>query len=194
MTHDFAKIRPEPLLEKKPAQTPPAWSMMFTGILVGAALGVFGCVLFYMSGQVPPLTNDNVAGNAPNPQPAAAVQTPASDPLPAEEEALRLEFYTELPSYEVSVDAVPVHVASPEDPLPVPYMLQTGAFQQRSAAEQEVRRQQTLGLNVLVKTQQLTGRTLYLVQSGPYRTHGQLDDAERILRRNNIPALRTSIQ
>lgn len=193
MTHDFAKIRPEPLLEKKPAQTPPAWSMMFTGILVGAALGVFGCILFYMSGQVPPLATSTVAGNVTNTQ-TATVQNPASEPPPTEEEALRLEFYTELPSYEVSVDAVPVHVASPEDPLPVPYMLQTGAFQQRSAAEQEVQRQQALGLNVLVKTQQLTGRTLYLVQSGPYRTHGQLDEAERILRRNNIPALRTSFQ
>ena len=46
MTQDFAKIRPEPLLEQKPVEAPPAWSLMFTGVLVGITLGIFACVLF----------------------------------------------------------------------------------------------------------------------------------------------------
>ena len=41
MTQDFAKIRPEPLLEQKPVAAPPAWSLMFTGVLVGITIGVF---------------------------------------------------------------------------------------------------------------------------------------------------------
>ena len=58
----------------------------------------------------------------------------------------------------------------------------------------EMRRQQDLGLNVIVKTQGLVGRTLFLVQSGPYTTNGELDGAEQILRRNNIPSLRMAVQ
>ncbi len=193
MTHDFAKIRPEPLLDKKPAQNPPAWSMMVTGILVGAALGVFGCVLLYISGQIPALTTTEIVTVTSSPAQTLVGNTGNTD-QPAENQPLRLEFYTELPSYEVDVDTIPVDVASPDDPLPVRYMLQSGAFQQRALAEQEVQRQQSLGLNVRVKSEQLTGRTLFLVQSGPYETHGQLDEAERTLRRNNIPALRTSVQ
>jgi len=190
MTHDFAKIRPEPVLEKKPAPTPPAWSMMVTGILVGMALGVFGCVLLYLSGRVPPLTTAQVVQPAAGPR---GQNESAQEPSAEAENGLQLEFYTELPSYEVPVDATPVDVAEADDPLPVPYLLQSGAFQQHARAEQERLRQQALGLQVRVRSQQVTGRTLYLVQSGPYHTHGQLADAERILRRNNIGFLRTSV-
>ncbi|MEX2470443.1 MAG: SPOR domain-containing protein [Pseudohongiellaceae bacterium] len=191
MSHDFAKIRPEPLLDKKPAQAPPAWSMMVTGILVGMALGVFGCVLLYLSGRVPPPPSVAAA------QPVAgtrAVSSAPAEPAAAGDNGLQLEFYTELPIYEVPVDATPVDVAAADDPLPVPYLLQSGAFQQRERAEQEMQRQQSLGLQVRVRSQQITGRTLFLVQSGPYRTHGQLAEAERILRRNNIGFLRTSVE
>ena len=69
MTQDFAKIRPEPLLERKPVEAPPAWSLMGTGIIVGITIGVLACVLFYLSGNIPPL---NIA------QPALATATPFS--------------------------------------------------------------------------------------------------------------------
>ena len=70
MTQDFAKIRPEPLLERKPVKAPPAWSLMVTGIVVGITIGVLACVLFYLSGNIPPL---NIA------QPAQASVTPSSE-------------------------------------------------------------------------------------------------------------------
>jgi len=110
--------------------------------------------------------------------------------------ALELEFYTELQNYEVTVDAIPVDLSS-QDParvLSVSYMLQAGAFERRELAETEMRRQQALGLQVQVKAQNLVGRTLFLVQSGPYTTNGELDNAENILRRNNIPSLRMAVQ
>ena len=194
MTQDFAKIRPEPLLEKKPAQTPPAWSMMITGIVVGMALGVFASVLVYVAGYVPPINN--------GPQPTAVMAERDSNPatsaenLEAEAPELRLEFYHELANYEVPVDATPVEIneASLDEPMAVQYMLQSGAFQQRERATQEMQRQQSLGLEVAVVSEQLNGRTLYLLQSGPYQTQRQLDTAENLLRRNNINTLRTRVQ
>ena len=184
MTHDFAKIRPEPLLEKKPVQTPPAWSMMITGIVVGMALGVFASVLLYLSGNVPPLeaANAPVRPAAANPVRTANTEPAATEAAPEQPRELQLEFYEELRNYEVPVDEVPVELASDRanDPLPVSYMLQSGAFQEAQRAQLEV--------------EELTGRTLYLVQSGPYTTQGQLDAAETVLRRNAIPTLRTQVR
>jgi len=40
----------------------------------------------------------------------------------------------------------------------------------------------------------LLGRTLYLVQSGPYTSSNILNQAEQLLRANNIPSLRMTIQ
>ena len=215
MTQDFAKIKPEPLLERKTVATPPAWSLLFTGVVVGLALGVFGCFLFYLSGNVPPLNiNPPTANNPPPSNQAARV---AANEEPAEE-PLRLEFYTELPAYEVSVDADPVELtaqqaglaervtqiaatAAPElasteadETFDPGFILQTGAFQQFESARNESERQRLLGLDVNVKQQELLGRTLYLVQSGPYTSSRILNEAEQLLRVNNIASLRMTIQ
>lgn len=188
MTQDFAKIRPEPLLEKKPVEAPPAWSLMFTGVLVGITIGVFACVLFYLSGNVPPLNMN---------QPVAATNSEISDNASGEESpnetaAVDFEFYTELPRYEVQTDATPVELVSEE--LGGSYMLQTGAFQLRDSAEQERQRQMGLGLNFIVKAEELPGRTLFLVQTGPYSTSMELSEAQQLLRNNNIPSLTIQLQ
>ena len=207
MTQDFAKIKPEPLLERKTVATPPAWSLMFTGVIVGLALGVFGCFLFYLSGNVPPLNINQPASNSAAPTLATPVE-------PAEEE-LRLEFYTELPAYEVAVDANPVELTAqqagiaeetlelaeaagaPEETEEIfdpGFILQSGAFQQFDSARTENERQRLIGLDVNVKQQELLGRTLYLLQSGPYTSRKILKEAEQLLRAYNIPSLRMTIQ
>jgi cell division protein FtsN len=212
MTQDFAKIKPEPLLERKPVATPPAWSLMFTGVIVGLALGVFGCFLFYLSGNVPLLNINQPASN--NAAPANQSPTLATPEEPAEEE-LRLEFYTELPAYEVAVDANPVELTAqqagiaeetlelaeaagaPEETEEIfdpGFILQSGAFQQFDSARTENERQRLIGLDVNVKQQELLGRTLYLVQSGPYTSSKILKEAEQLLRAYNIPSLRMTIQ
>jgi cell division protein FtsN len=214
MTQDFAKIKPEPLLERKPVATPPAWSLMFTGVIVGLALGVFGCFLFYLSGNVPPLNINQPAAN--NTPPANQPPTLTAPEEPAEEE-LQLEFYTELPAYEVSVDANPVELtaqqagiaegvseltglevadtpAETEETFDPGFILQSGAFQQFDSARTENDRQRLIGLDVNIKEQELLGRTLYLVQSGPYTSSSLLKEAEQLLRANNIPSLRMTIQ
>jgi cell division septation protein DedD len=210
MTQDFAKIKPEPLLERKTVATPPAWSLMFTGVIVGLALGVFGCFLFYLSGNVPPLNiNQAAAINAPPVSQPAILAVPEE---PAEEE-LQLEFYTELPAYEVSVDANPVELTAQqagvtegseatvpgtltetEEILDPGFILQSGAFQQFDSASTENERQKLIGLDVNVKQQELLGRTLFLVQSGPYTSSSILQEAEQLLKANNIPSLRMTIQ
>ncbi len=192
MTQDFAKIRPEPLLEKKAVDAPPAWSLLLTGMVLGVAIGVFVCVMLYLSGRVPPLTQASVASNSEN----SVVASNSAEGAEAEQQPIELEFYTELQNYEVEVDATPVDLSSqdPDRALDQHYMLQTGAFERRELAETEVARQQALGLKVLVKQQDLVGRTLFLVQSGPYTTNGELDTAEQILRRNSIPSLRMAVQ
>ncbi len=192
MTQDFAKIRPEPLLEKKPVKAPPAWSLMITGMVVGVAIGVFACVLLYLSGRVPPLNSPAVASNFPSNNSSATTSENSS----AENQELELEFYTELSEYEVEVDATPVDLSSqdPERELDSHMMLQAGAFERRELAETEMRRQESLGLEVIVKTQTLLGNTMYLVQSGPYTTNGELETAKQVLRRNNISFLPTALQ
>lgn len=196
MTQDFAKIRPEPLLEKKPASNPPAWSLMITGVILGITIGVFACVLLYLSGRVPPLSQPAVATAelANRASADSELGTPAeSDPA---ETPLEYEFYRELQEYEVLVDATPVDLSA-QDPnrrLERDYLLQTGAFERRELAETEQQRQAALGLNVFVKDPGIVGRSLFLVQSGPYRTQGELDNAETVLRRNSIPFLRLTSQ
>ena len=213
MTQDFAKIKPEPLLERKIVATPPAWSLMFTGIVVGFALGVFGCFLFYLSGNVPPLNINAGSGNSALTPTQAARVLASEEPV---EQELRLEFYTELPAYEVPVDANPVELtaqqagvsnatvvaavtgettsAAIDETFDPGFILQTGAFQQFESALSESERQRLLGLDVKVKQQELLGRTLYLVQSGPYTSSNILNQAEQLLRANNIPSLRMTIQ
>lgn len=191
MTQDFAKIRPEPLLERKPVAAPPAWSLMLTGVLVGLAIGVFASFMFYLSGNVPPLTNAAVS--------QVATISAESEPQPEVivEERVNFEFYTALPDYEVQVNSAPVDVAppaqttAPNTTLAMSVILQSGAFQQQELANAEMRRQQALGLDVRVKAEStLPGRTLYLVQSGPYTTQGELAAAEQAMRRNNLQTLR----
>ena len=194
MKQDFAKIRPEPILEKKVVQSPPAWSMMVTGIFIGMTLGVFACVLFYLSGNVPPI---NIAENPhPNRPDLPSLQTVEEDKGPE----LELEFYTELPKYEVRTDSVPVEIVSEViDDLEnmtqaAKFMLQTGAFQGQDSADRERQRQADLGLNVVVKLTELSGRNLYLVQAGPYASQADLEEAREVLRTNDISTLTIQLQ
>ncbi|MDP5003730.1 MAG: hypothetical protein NWQ51_07540, partial [OM182 bacterium] len=61
-------------------------------------------------------------------------------------------------------------------------------------AEAELTHQQALGIDVFVTQESLPGRTLFLVQSGPYMTSTSLAAAEAALRSNNISSLRLSVE
>lgn len=204
MLQDFAKIRPEPVLEKRPASAPPAWSLLITGMLTGAALGVFGCVLLYLSGKVPPLQNAVASTTPVNVAPPAAAV--AVDAGTGNDQAavtpppdLELEFYSALPDYEVVVNATPVTLAgeSANESAPTDqdglYMLQIGAFERRANADSLRARIEALQLPAVVKDEPRTGRTLYLVQAGPFTGRSAMSQAERVLSASDIPTTRISL-
>lgn len=199
MVQDFAKIRPEPVLEKRPSAAPPAWSLLFTGMLTGLAIGVFACVLFYLSGNVPPLQPGPRTVQSTTPADSTGeTRTEAPQVTPASDD-LELEFYDALPDYEVVVNAAPVEidsddvVAAAEDSDQARYMLQIGAFERRTNADSLRARIEALQLAAVVKEEPRTGRTLFLVQSGPFSNRNQMLQAERILNASNIPNTRISL-
>lgn len=191
MTQDFAKIRPEPILEARVVQAPPAWSLMLTGIVVGMAVGVFACVMFYLSGQVPPLNQPTLSA------PSALLQNDIPEVADPEDPEITLEFYRELQNYEVEVDSVPVELTrlqSGDTSLESPFLLQSGAFESPESAERARQSQASMGLNVFVQQQNLSSRTMYLIQSGPYTDSVVLQQAEQTLSGNGIRHFRLKPQ
>ncbi len=271
MVQDFAKLRASKAAAKAPPPPPANRGLLFTGLLTGLALGVFGSFLVYLSGVLPPLAQPtanatSVDADALARENAEAQQRLAED-LERAAAQLQLEFYQELPNYEVIVNTAPSQVvaarppqlteritppgssqdaavdsqtgfqqdAAPLSPLtsaasalesaqgsnpdealartiaeltgqaPAPvasepvrssglsYMIQAGAFQQEPAAALQSNRLIGLGLDARVKKEALLGKTLFLVQAGPYQTRDQLSQAERILRSNNIDSMRITL-
>jgi cell division protein FtsN len=196
MVHDFAKIKPEPVLEHRQVEAPPSWMLLSTGLITGVAVGVFACVLFYLSGNVPPLQVASQPGPIANGV-AATVASETTEPVVEAPPELQLEFYEELQNYEVIVDAplVEIENTAPERQSDGKgFMLQSGAFEQRASADSQLARLQALGLSSVIKQQNLSGRTLYLVQSGPFSTGDQVGNAESLLLRNNIDSIKIVLQ
>lgn len=117
------------MLEKRAMDAPPAWTLLITGLVTGIVIGVFGCFLLYLSGNVPPLQaarqpaeeSEPLSAVVTQPQ-AATVQAASSESAPeqaaevatvdtGEVANLSLGFYDELRDYEVTVDATPVPLA-----------------------------------------------------------------------------------
>jgi len=256
MVQDFAKsgrrghhgaVRQAP--EADPQQAP-AWTLLLTGGAAGTALGLCLGFLVYLSGLLPPPPGQRVSATiAPE---APTGNQSLSEELERAAQRLQLEFYRELPNYEVVVDITPLELppwqrpqpAIPDstaadspplitevapaadeatdgsplpeglslaeeapaavstaaetarDPQPTPastgpnYLLQVGAYQQENSAQQQRDRLLSLGLlDSYVRQEALLGRTLYLVQTGPY-SREQASQVERMLRSNNIDSMR----
>ena len=127
MEQDFAKRRIRtPLAEPSPPPRSSGLALLLTGLVTGVVIGLFLGLLIYMSGMLPP---------APGQQMADATQrdsefltqdgaTVAEDGLTAEQEReaarLQLEFYQELPNYEVVVDVTPLPVPASQRSTPDP--------------------------------------------------------------------------
>jgi cell division protein FtsN len=147
--------------------------------------------------MVPPLASQttSISANSSNIRPAAK-----ASPEITVEPKLELEFFTALADWEVPVNAIPVKISEEsvesvvEDTLSSTYLLQTGAFIQRELADSEANRLKALGITAQVKRQDLPGRVLFLVQSGPYQNSSALSEAEALLRDNRVPSLRLSVQ
>ncbi len=276
MAHDFAKTRTRKAPEqKRPEPAPqPAKGLLLTGLLTGLVLGVFISFLIYVSGMLPPMNPVAETADSSNAEELAAAQQRRNEELEQAAARLQLEFYKELPNYEVIVDNTPgtaaatsantitatateqaialaqsqalsatsAQLASPdpvatvvtsvpgaapatsaasdapapaatdivaETPAGTPaiapivpiaaapgepsFMIQAGAFQQEAAAVAQTMRLNALGLDARVKKEALLGKTLFLVQSGPYSSRDQLSQLERILRSNGIDSMRIGV-
>ncbi|MDP1930545.1 MAG: SPOR domain-containing protein [Gammaproteobacteria bacterium] len=254
MAHDFAKTRARKAAPEQSRTEPapqPTKGMLITGLLTGLVLGFFSFFLVYLTGILPPV--DSIlsdAANPANPDELAAAQQRRTEELELAAARLQLEFYKELPNYEVIVDnspqprstsssantltatataianiaanaaanaaatvipsaeptaaadSVPIEdtarpVAQADTPAPRPgepsFMVQAGAFQQEAAAVAQSMRLSALGLDARVKKEALLGKTLFLVQAGPYYSRDELNQAERLLRTNSIDSMRIGV-
>ena len=111
MTQDFAKIRPEPLLERKAVQAPPSWSLLVSGVAIGIVVGILGCVLLLPFGRRAAHANSKPARSKPaiQAEQSASISRAAIAADAAEIESieakpeLTMDFYTALPDYQVVV-------------------------------------------------------------------------------------------
>lgn len=249
MEQDFAKRRTRtPLAEPDPQPQTSSIGLLFTGLVTGVAIGLFISLLVYMSGMLPPAPGQAAqaidaaarsSGFAAEPMNEAISNGSGSGEqltveLEREAARLQLEFYQELPNYEVVVDVTPVNVPQPRtvtppvqtaatpttddssnaastagaesastEPAVVPpattpastgsFLLQAGAFQQQNTATTQANRLIALGLTARVRQENMPGRTLYLVQAGPYSTREEMMQAERLLRASNIETMRITL-
>lgn len=219
MAHDFAKIRNRRSAEHTPPPppAPPSKGMLMTGMVTGLALGLFASFLIYLSGVLPPVGNMTAQAAEDNAEEAAAAQLRRTEELEQAAARLQLEFYKELPNYEVIVDNMPsprqsatVSTGTAAAPAPVAtttqpasqasssagepsIMIQAGAFQQESSALAQSERLVALGLTARVRKEALLGKTLFLVQAGPYTSREQINQAERLLRSNSIDSIRIGL-
>lgn len=232
MSHDFAKIRNRKRPEPPPPPPPqPSKGMLLTGLLTGLALGFFASFLIYLSGILPPVGDLNAQSAEDKDAEMLAAQQRRNGELEQAAARLQLEFYKELPNYEVIVDNMPaprsaapvstpvvnsstsqqpaanptpivtsVAPAAPPSAVTAPnvagepsYMIQAGAFQQETSALAQSERLNALGLPARIKKEALLGKTLFLVQAGPYQSREQVSQAERILRSNSIDSIRIGL-
>ncbi len=281
MDQDFAKRRIRtPLAEPSAVPQPSSLGLLLTGLITGIAVGLFIGLLVYLSGALPPApgqaaTPDNRQIDTPEITGADSAGGITQEQQ-REAQRLQLEFYQELPNYEVVVDVTPVSGSVPRTPPPVAstaasinatadpiqaqsetavletidpgtdapspatepvasdavassntldpvsaalleisnrpaaagdvnqvvapvptagpsYMLQAGAFQQRETANSQLSRLLGLGLNARIREETLPGRTLFLVQAGPYASRDDMMQAERVLRSNSIDSMRITL-
>ena len=235
MVQDFAKKRTRtPLAEPEPKPAASSLGLLVTGLITGVAIGLFISLLVYLSGVLPPAPgHDQVADNTTRSMTPEDAGDSDDGGVSVEQEReaarLQLEFYQELPNYEVVVDATPVNAprmpavtasepantgaaaaegeqnngqTTPASPAPATdvapettamFMLQAGAFRQQTAANAQASRLRAIGLDARVRQQDLPGRTLFLVQAGPYNSRDEMMQAERLLRNNSIESMRITL-
>ena len=188
-----------------------------TGLVTGLVLGFFASFLIYLSGVLPPVGNMTAQAVEDNAAEIAAAQVRRNEELEQAAARLQLEFYKELPNYEVIVDNMPSPRQATASTAAAPaatntvvastapvsqesaragepsFMIQAGAFQQETSAAAQSERLIALGLTARVRKEALLGKTLFLVQAGPYTSREQINQAERVLRSNGIDSIRIGL-
>lgn len=162
----------------KPASRPAkhGGSPVFTGIVIGLALGVL------LAAGVAVLITGANPFNADKSQSATRgnVSAPATpEPAPS------FDFYKVLPG-----DAANALPSVPEPAAPVPrYFLQAGAFQNAADADNLKAQLALLGVEALIQTTEVQDKGVFhRVRVGPFRAMDEVNRTRSLLAQNNIPA------
>ena len=190
MSQDFAKTRKTPAKssKKKSARAVSRsnttenkpWNWFFSGLSTGILLCVIG---YFLPAQLRPDQGVNTI-----------VTNPVDDE--AEEPGTELDFYDYLPQAEVVVNVIPVEIAESalqEEANPLTYFLQAGSFLDPNDADELRAKLILLNLDTRVQAANLSGRTYYRVQAGPFVGRNSVDTAQNTLIENNIDPIRLRI-
>ncbi len=163
----------------------PGWLIILAIILVGS----FGYGLYYIKTAPTPSAENTTLEQVVK----KATKTSSQQDTPTkstDSKETRFEFYTLLPEQESVLPPVSERQAIVEDAPNVHFMLQAGAFKQKTDAE---RRRAELILNgyeaSLEPTQYKNGQTWYRLLIGPFTSQSKLAKARSDLLQNNIETL-----
>jgi hypothetical protein len=190
MAQDFAKSRNSAgkAGKKKPARAATRstsaesghWSWFFSGLFSGFLLCVVGYFALTQFGGSTPLVEE-LSGNTPDSERSSGTD---------------LQFYEYLPQAEVEVNIVPVEIASagvPDEADTTTYLLQAASFLDPNDAEALRARLILMNLEARIQDTNISGRTWYRVQAGPFTGRARMEAAENTLRQNNIDPIRMRI-
>jgi cell division protein FtsN len=121
MEQDFAKRRTRtPLAEPSAVAQPSSLGLLLTGLVTGIAVGLFIALMVYLSGALPPAPGHVVAPDSREIETPDIASADSEGGLTQEQQReaqrLQLEFYQELPNYEVVVNVTPVEGAVLRNP------------------------------------------------------------------------------
>ena len=171
MDQDFAKRRIRtPLADPGPPQKSSGLVLLLTGLATGVVIGMFISLLAYLGGMLPPapghvLADQNPGRDTPFTATAANPDSESgalTDELEREASRLQLEFYQELPNYEVVVDVTPVNV-------PQPRQSQPEAASETTAATTDLAAANTRAAPATTPTPAVIGSGSYLLQAGAFQ-------------------------
>ena len=181
----------------------------FVWLLSGLAIGLFVAFIVYLDKQPENETDFGTAVQQEleklKQQAKKGAATKSSEPAaeePADKKEQKFNFYTILPELEVLIpesETRPPDVkksststssdSKPDDSDSTLYVLQVGSFQNLADAEKLKANLAFLGMQADIQKVVVNRQSWHRVRTGPYHDKQQLYQNQRLLKKNNIPAI-----